>query len=56
MEILSNRDNSEKENWIIDYIWPEWREIDWIFYKNSKLVSFEWKEYIVSNNATLTIQ
>lgn len=34
----------------------EWFNIDWVTYKNSKLIQFEWREYIVSNKAILTIQ
>lgn len=45
-----------KHNWIIEHIWIDWKYINWVLYKNCKIVSFEWNEYIVSNNAVLTIQ
>lgn len=37
-------------------IGSEGKEIEGVIYKNAKLVSFEGQEYIVSNNAVLTIQ
>lgn len=37
-------------------IGSEGKEIEGVVYKNAKLVSFEGQEYIVSNNAVLTIQ
>ena len=41
---------------ILEYIWTEWKIIDGTFYKNCKIVLFEWRNYIISNNAVLTIQ
>lgn len=45
-----------KSCWVLEHIWEEWKYIDWVLYKNCKIVFFEWKEYIISNNAILTIQ
>lgn len=37
-------------------IWEQWEIIRWVLYKNCRVLTFEWVEYIVSKNAILTLQ
>ena len=53
---METKEGYSLKNSIKERIWTEWKQIDWIIYKNCKIVHFEWKEYIISNNAVLTIQ